>query len=622
MSLMNRCATAIACFGLSCLFAEAQLQTAALAHPAAIHAATPAQKRWAERTLRHLTLEEKIGQMIEVRGIFGYYNEDNPEWKKLIADIQKYHLGAVHLSVNTDGPMLLRTEPYEAAMTTNLLQRESHAKVPLIFSVDFESGASVRLRAIEAFPTAMAFGATGNPAYVEQYAKVVAEESRAIGVGWNFYPVADVQINPENPIINTRSFGEDPAAVSRMVEAYIRGAHAGGMLTTLKHFPGHGDTDTDSHLNLARVNAPLDRLNAVELPPFRAGIQAGSDAVMVAHVAFPALEPDPTKIATTSRKVVTGLLREQLEFHGVVVSDALEMQGLTKLYPGNTSDAAGRAAVDTVKAGQDLVELPSDLDGTYQGLLQAAKSGEIPRSQIDASVRRLLLLKAQVGLGQPGSHLVDLARIPYSLGKPASYALAEEVAEHALTLVRDENHMLPLDSGKEERLLVLLFVSDAHSDDGRMLEREIRKRVPRARVVYVDRRSADLEASGIATLLREARHVVAAVYSVSQPAAAQASTTSASGLTAQGSAGILRNVLELAGDRTLVVSLGSPYSILNFPSERSYLCTYSSSPTSETAAAKALFGEIAIHGKLPITLPGIAPRGSGMDIDIKPQLAQ
>jgi beta-N-acetylhexosaminidase len=598
--------------------AISQLRETRSSQPQMIGPTTRAQERWADRTLRRLTLEEKIGQMIEVRGIMGYYNADDPASRQLIADIRKYHLGAVHLSVNTDGPLLLRTEPYEAAMTTNLLQQESHSKVPLIFSVDFERGPSMRLASIEAFPQPMAFGATHNSAYVEQFAKIVAEESRALGIDWNFYPIADVQINPENPIINTRSFGEDPAEVSSMVAAYIRGSHEGGMLTTLKHFPGHGDTDTDSHLDLARVNAPLQRLHSVELPPFEAGIQAGSDAVMIAHVAFPALEPDPTKIATTSRKVVTGLLREQLGFKGVIVSDAMEMKGLTKLYPADNSNPAGRAAVDAVKAGQDLLELPSDLDGTFNGLVQAVKSGEISRAQIDASVRRLLLVKAKVGLDTPGRHLVDLNQIQYNVGKPSNYALAQEVADHAVTLVRDENHMLPFDRGQNGQVLVVIFVSDAHGDDGRVLEHEIRSRTPGARVIYVDRRSAAVEAEGISALLPNARHVIAAVYSVSQPGPAEVAATSASGLAAQGSAGILRNVLDIAGDRTIVVTLGSPYSILNFPSERSYLCTYSWLPTSERSAAKALFGEIPIHGKLPVTLPGIAKRGDGIDKEVQP----
>ncbi|HEY4354484.1 MAG TPA: glycoside hydrolase family 3 N-terminal domain-containing protein [Acidobacteriaceae bacterium] len=568
-----------------------------------------------EHALKKLTLQEKIGQMIEVRGIMGYYNADDPVFQQLLADIRKYHLGAVHLTVNTDGPLLLRTEPYEAAMTTNLLQQESHGKVPLIFSVDFERGPSMRLSAIEAFPQPMAFGATHNPAYVEQFARIVAEESRAMGIAWNFYPIADVQINPENPIINTRSYGEDPAEVSAMVSAYIRGSHEGGMLTTLKHFPGHGDTDVDSHLALARVNAPIERLNTVELPPFQAGIQAGSDAVMIAHVAFPALEPDPTRIATTSSKVVTGLLRDQLGFKGVVVSDAMEMKGLTKLYPGGQANAAGRAAVDTIKAGQDLLELPSDLDGTFNGVLQAVQSGEIPEAQINASVRRILMVKAQAGLSTRGAHLVDLNDLQHHVGKPSSYALAQEVADHAITLVRDDNHMLPLSREQTGLVLVIAFVSDTHGDEGRVLEREVRSRIPQARMIYVDRRSAALEADAIAALLPKAQRIVAAIYSVSQPGPAEIAATSASGLAAQGSFGILKNILSAAGDRTAVLAMGSPYAILNVPSIRTYLCAYSWLTSSEKSATKALFGEIPIHGKLPVTLPGIAKRGDGIDRD-------
>ncbi len=582
---------------------------------APIKAATKAEERWADKTLKRMTLEEKIGQMIEVRGIMGFYNAEDPEWKQLIDDIRRYHLGAVHLSVKTDGPLLLRTEPYEAAMTTNILQQETHGKVPLIFSADFERGPSMRLSAMEYFPHAMAFGATGNPAYVERWGRIVAEESRALGIAWNFYPVADVQINPKNPIINTRSFGEDPAAVSAMVTAYIRGSHEGGMLTALKHFPGHGDTDTDSHLDVSRVNATMERLNAVELPPFAAGIEAGSDAVMIAHVAFPALEPDPNKISTVSHKVVTGLLRERLGFKGVIVSDALEMKGLTKLYPPGDGNPAGRAAVDAVKAGQDFLELPSDLAGTYNGLLKAVKSGEISRAQVDASVRRLLLVKAKVGLNARGGGLVDMNQVQYHVGKPASYALAQEVADHAVTLVRDDNHMLPLQhEAAAGPLLLLLFVNDVHGEDGRVLERQIRARARDVRVVYVDRRNAALEADAIAATLPDMRRVVAAVYSVPQPGQAGVAQTGVNAAAMRATSGvILQRILDTAGERTAVLALGSPYPILDFPGIRSYVCTFSPVETSERAAAKALFGEIAIHGKLPVTLPDVAKRGEGID---------
>lgn len=578
-----------------------------------IGALTKAQDIWVSRTLRQMTLEDKIGQMIEVRGIMGYYNADDPQFQKLVADIRKYHLGAVHLTVNTDGPLLVRTEPYEAAMTVRRLQQETHSKVPLIFSVDFERGPSMRLSAVEYFPHPMAFGATHNPAYVQKWGKIVAEESRALGIGWNFFPIADVQINPANPIINTRSFGEDPAEVSAMVSAYIKGSHEGGMLTTLKHFPGHGDTDTDSHLQLSRVNAPLTRLNEVELPPFKAGIAAGSDAVMIAHVAFPAIEPDPQKIATTSHKVVTGLLREQMGFQGVIVSDAMEMHGLTALYPSSIANPAGKAAVDAVKAGQDFLELPSDLEGTYNGLLQAVRSGEISRSQIDASVRRLLIVKAKAGFAGK-EQFVDMDQVARHFGKPESYALAQEVAEHAITLVRDDNHMLPMKRGDGRSTLVVLFVSDPHGDDGRMLEQQVRMRMPGTTVVYVDRRSAPVEAESLAAMLPRFAHVIAALYSAPQPGRV-GSQTSMDKVSAGTTGTILQNILDKAGDRTAVLAMGSPYPVLNYPATKTYVCAFSSVYTSEAAMVRALFGEIPIHGKLPVTLPGVARIGEGMDRD-------
>lgn len=592
----------------------AQRKPVASAKPPLPPNTTAAQARWADRTLRSLSLEEKIGQMIEVRGIMGFYNADDPVFQKLVAEIRRYHLGAVHLTVNVDGPLLIRAQPYEAAMTVRRLQQESHSKVPLIFSVDFERGPSMRLSAVEYFPAAMAFGATHRPEYAEQWGRIIAEESRSLGIQWNFFPIADVQINPRNPIINTRSFGEDPEEVSAMVTAYIRGSHAGGMLTTLKHFPGHGDTDTDSHLQLSRVNASLDRLNTVELPPYKAGIAAGSDAVMIAHVAFPAIEPDPNKIATTSHKVVTGLLRDQLGFKGVIVSDALEMQGLTKLYPANSGNPAGHAAVDAVKAGQDFLELPSDLDGTYNGLLQAVRSGEISRQQIDASVRRLLLLKAKSGLDTAAGRNVNINTVDQHIGKPSSYALAQEVAEHAITLVRDDNHLLPLRRDDGRSTLVVLFVSDAHGDDGRALEQAVRTHLPRATVVYVDRRSAPVESDAIAAMLPQFTRVIAAVYTTPQPGQAGSQTS----LDMRTGAGVLQKIVEGAPDRTAVLAMGSPYTILDYPGIRTYACAFSSVATSERAMVRALFGEIPITGKLPVTLPSVAQRGEGIDLPAVP----
>jgi beta-N-acetylhexosaminidase len=603
-------------------------------------------EQWADKMLKKLSLEEKIGQMIQVRGIIGFQNVDSPEHKQLVEAINKYHLGGVLLTVKTDGWLLLRSEPYETAMTANILQKEAKTKVPLIFSADFERGPSMRILASEYFPHAMAFGATHNPQYAERFGKIVAEESRAIGVQWNYFPIADVQINPRNPIINTRSYGEDPNEVAAMTTAYIRGSHAGGMLATSKHFPGHGDTDTDSHRDVSRVNGTLDRINTVELPPFTADIKAGVDAIMVAHVAFPAIEPDPNKVSTISHNVVTGLLRNKLNFNGVIVSDAMEMKGLTKLYPPTMGNPAGRAAVDAINAGQDLLELPSDLDGTFHGILQAVKSGEISKAQIDASVRRILIAKAKVGLNK--GDLVNVEDVQFHVGRPESFALAEEIAEHAVTLVRDDNHLLPLiaastastkpngtkpmapaylhaesagsgqaaNLGAANPLLAILFVDDVHGDNGRMLEKQLRSRIPNAKIVYVENRNAELEADGIVALVPQYQNIIAAVYSVPQPGQVGTANTSVNAMAMKATSGtLLQRILDAAGDRTAIVAMGSPYTILDFPNIKTYLCTFSTVPTSETAAAKALFGEMPIHGKLPVTLPNVANRGEGLDRD-------
>ena len=266
------------------------------------HAGPPhldrAGEKWAEKTVRKLSLEEKVGQifMIWVRAEF--LNVNNPEYLQLRDRMHKYHVGSFAMTVRWEPPFLYRNQPYEAAELLNRLQKES--RLPLLVAADFERGVSMRLYGATTFPHAMSFGAAGKADYAEAFGRITGEEARAIGVHWNFFPDADVNSNPANPIINTRSFGEDPQQVGDLVVAHIRGARASGMLTTVKHFPGHGDTATDSHLSVAQVTGDRARLNSVELAPFRKAIAAGVDSVMVAHVTVPALDPDANRVATTS----------------------------------------------------------------------------------------------------------------------------------------------------------------------------------------------------------------------------------------------------------------------------------------------------------------------------------
>src|SRR5215469_13026988 len=407
-------------------------------HPRPVHLDHEGD-RWARKTLKKLTLEEKVGQMFMIRVLGQFMDLQSPDYLRLRDLIQRYHLGSILLTVPAEGPFLYKTGPYEAAMLINQLQRD--AKVPLIVGADFERGLSMRLNGVTTFPHAMAFGAAGKTEFAAEFGRIVAEESRAIGVEWNFFPVADVNSNPQNPIINTRAFGEDPAQVSDLVAAYIRGSRQQGMLTTAKHFPGHGDTGTDSHLGLAAVNRSREQIEQVDLGPFRSAIAAGVDSVMVAHVTAPALEPDANKVATTSPAIISQLLKHELSFAGLVVTDAMDMGALTRLYPLGAS-AAGHAAVDAVKAGNDMLLLPSDLEGAYNGLLNAVRLGTVPESRIDESVLKVLRAKASVGLNK--ARLVDVNAIASIVARPENIDLAQRIANAAITLVRENGKVLPL----------------------------------------------------------------------------------------------------------------------------------------------------------------------------------
>ncbi len=559
--------------------------------PSPIHV-DKAGHKWADKTLRKMSPEEKVGQLFSIWVKAQFLNDADPIFVQLRDNVAKYHIGSLVMTVPVDGPVLLKSQPDVAAELLNRLQRSS--KLPLIVAADFERGVSMRLNGTTVFPHAMAFTATGKTGNAEAFGRITALEARAIGVHWNFFPDADVNSNPANPIINTRSFGEDPKQVGDFVAAYIRGAHEGGMLVTAKHFPGHGDTATDSHLGLAQVTGDRARLGAVELPPFQRAIEAGVDAVMVAHVTVPALDPEPNRVATTSTPIVTGLLQEEMGFKGIVVTDALDMAGF-----------------------------------------------EISRPRLDQSVRKILELKASLGLNK--ARLVDPGQLSSLIAKPENLAVGQRIADEAITLVRDNGKVIPLQSfgtspGTREaglpyqsltavsnRLVVVIFSDDLRTDSGRMLERQILARVPDARVIYVDARSAAGMKPPVVEAVEAAEHVIAAVYVV--PTAGKAMRGAGGGLTntvamddATGS--LLTAILDRAASRTVVLAMGNPYVVQDFAAIQNYLCAFSNATVSETAAVKAIFGEIPVSGHLPVTIPGIASRGEGLERPAQPRSAR
>jgi len=570
--------------------------------------------KWAEKTLHKLSVEEKIGQVFMIWCRASFLNVESPEYLQWLEDMQKYHVGSFAMSVHVDGPFLLRTEPYEAAELLNRLQKQS--KLPLLFAADFERGVTTRLMGTTNFPHAMAFGADGNIEDAETFGRITAQEARAVGIHWNFFPDADVNSNPANPIINTRSFGEDPKQVGDLVTAYIKGAREAGMLTTVKHFPGHGDTATDSHLGVASVNGDRAHLDSIELPPFRQAIAAGVDSVMVAHVTVPALDPDPNHVATISTAVVSDLLEKQMGFKGLIVTDALDMAGLTHLFANDI----GRAAVEAFKAGNDMLIIPADLSASYESMLKAVRSGEISPERLDHSVLKILKIKGSLGLNK--TRTVDLSAIASAVGKPENITFGQQVANAAITLVRDNGKMLPLKSKgtakgglpymtREEthnQVVAVLFSDDVRTESGRAFGREFRVRIPDARVIYVDPRSAAGMSEEVLKAVDEAETVVASVYVI--PTAGKVGNSVAM---ADATGTLLQQVLDHAAQKTAVVAMGNPYLASDFPRIENYMCTFSNATVSEVAAIKALFGEIAIRGHLPVSIPNVARRGAGLE---------
>lgn len=585
-----------------------------------------AGEKWAEKTLHKLSLEEKVGQLFVIWVPVEFLNVNDPQFLTLRDTIRKYHLGGLTMTVHAEGPFLYKNEPYEAADLLNRLQEAS--RVPLIVSADFERGVAMRLNGTTAFPHAMAFGATGKPEYAEDAGRITAQEARAIGVEWNFFPDADVNSNPANPIINIRSYGSDPGQVGDFVAAYIRGSQEYGMIATAKHFPGHGDTATDSHLGVAKVTGNMARLESVELPPFRKAIAAGVGSIMVAHLSVPALEPNPDRVATTSSAITTGMLKNQLGFKGLIVTDALNMGALTRLYEANI----GREAVDAFKAGNDVLLIPPDLDACYRAMVEAVRSGEIAQSRLDESVLKILKAKASVGLNK--ARLVDISKISNEVGRPQNLMLAQKIADYSITLVRDNGKVLPLKKsgttkpllpymqteGVSNHLVVVVFTDDVRTPAGRTLARQIRFRVPDVNVMYVDAKIAAGMTTEVLNAIQRAQTVVAAVEAAPVPGKmteGEEGTVSSSALPSA-SATLMRQILGRAAGRTVVVALGNPYLASDFTQVQNYMCAFSNEAISENSVARALFGEIAVHGHLPVNIPGIANLGAGIELPGKP----
>jgi beta-glucosidase-like glycosyl hydrolase/CubicO group peptidase (beta-lactamase class C family) len=564
---------------------------APVAEPAA--APTPVATRISravrERLVR-MPLEARVAQMIAVRASGLPQHPESREWKRLVREVRDLKVGSVVLYES------------EVASLPRVIERlQGLAEVPLLASADMERGLAFRVRrGVVPLPYAMAIGATRSEEAARFSGEVTAREARALGLHWALAPVADVNNNPANPVINIRSYGEDPELVARLAAAFIRGARQGGLLTTVKHFPGHGDTAVDSHLQMPTLTADRERLDSVELLPFRKAVAAGVDAVMLGHIAVPSLDPSGSP-ATLSAPVATTLLRRELGFRGLVVTDALEMAGVRK------GTWTGEAAVEAVRAGADVILLPPEADVAIQSLTRAVREGVLAEARIDESVGRILAAKESLGLlrsKRPSPEPLDKA-----VGLPSDVEQALEVARQSITVVRNEGGVLPLRVEEPLRVLHLVLSSDPRTDAAVVMgfpEDELaRRRIPHE-TVYVGPEVSEDKTAEVVGRAAGATHVLASVF-------ARVAAFRGTADMPEGQAALLRR-LQAGTTPLVIVSFGSPYILRQVPAAAVYVCAYGWPETSQRAAVAAILGEHAVQGKLPVTLPGLHDYGDGLDI--------
>ncbi len=590
---------------------------------------TKKEEKWVRDTLKRMPLDEKIGQMFLADAYITFWNRESDQYKQL-----QHHL----VDNKVGGVLIFRSEVWPTAVLTNRWQEL--AKTPLLISADLEMGPGMRFDDTPWWAPNMAVAATGDTKWARLHGEATAKQARAMGINWLYAPAVDVNNNPDNPVINVRSFGEDPMQVSAFAKAFIEGAQAAGALACAKHFPGHGDTATDSHIGLPVVDVSKERLDKLELVPFRAAIDAHVGSIMSAHIALPQIETEvaapvrqlsereaataeftsqteeKTRVTlpgTLSPKVLTGILREELKFNGIIVTDAMNMAALAARY------TPAEAAIRAIKAGADVIIKSPDIDAAIAGVKQAVANGEISEARVNASVERILRAKAALGLNT--RRTVDLNEVDRLVASSEFNNIAQQIADHSITLVRDHQKLLPLK--KESKAYVLSFFDENDSVIAQTKTDEfiknLRAALPALETGAVSRNATDAQ---IAAILAK---IDAGKYDIVFYALAFRAVSGRGSVTLPPVAQRLADELIKRHLTTrlplITISFGNPYMLKAMPDSPSYLLAWSPFPVSQRAAAKAVLGEIEINGKLPVTLPGLYERGSGMKIERKPEAA-
>lgn len=572
----------------------------------------PSDKAWkfADKMLKKMSVEAKVGQLVHVGINAKFANQDSDYYQDLKRDVVENKVGGI---------IIFGAPIYE---TTHLINRmQESAEIPLLISLDAETGIGMRFGDAANFPWNMAVAATGNPEYARKIGVITAREARAIGVQHVYNPVLDVNNNAGNPVINVRSYGEDPAEVARFGVASIEGIQSQGVLATAKHFPGHGDTNVDSHRGLPIIDVSRDRLENLELVPFKKAVEAGVGSIMVAHIGLPQIDPTEIKPlkkairvdaeegaeivaekatvpATLSPVVQTEMLRKEMGFKGLIVTDAMGMSGLT-LYI-NQEDAG----VSAFLAGSDILEKPADTAAMLRGLINAVKSGKISETRLDESVRKILAWKYELGLFK--QKITPIDQIDRIVSSKDVYALADEIGGKAITLVRNDANLVPL---KKDAKVCLLAITNGF--DGSFTYYSLARSLDQMGVKYtaavLQDNSPPEKVAEARKMVAEADVVIAGLYGRVRSGAKNSVGLPDSGVD------ILRGLI--ANDKPVIgISFGNPYILGAFPELKTYLVAYGDMQGLQKAAGRAVFGEQAVTGRLPISLPGLYPRGTGIQL--------
>lgn len=593
--------------------ASAGSSPAAAAKPYSRKASKDALK-WADKELKRMSIDEKIGQLISVGINATFLNQDSEAFKALRHQVVDNHVGGI---------ILFRGPVYESVVLVNRMQEL--AKYPLLISADLEAGAGMRFDDTVNFPWNMAISATGNPDYARRAGELTGREARAMGIQQIYAPVSDVNNNAANPVINVRSYGEDPIDVARFVAAFVEGAQHAGVIATAKHFPGHGDTAIDSHRGLPEIDVTRERLNSIELVPFRAAVDAGVGAVMTGHIGLPlidstAIKPLPRDIKlrpmdtneeseilsngtmpTTLSPIMHGILRNDLHFDGLIVTDAMSMSGLTIYFTQE------EASVRALEAGADQLLKPADPDAAFRGVREAVKSGRLTEQRIDQSARKILAAKYDLGLVQ--QKITSLDAIDREVAGKQATALADEISDHAITLVRNDGKLLPLKLTAASRVFNLAITNgDDRAFIAQPFVAAMSRGGTRMDTVVLDDRSSETDVARAIEKAGRADLVIVSMYGRVRTGQARSVALPEPGTKALNQ--LIEKKAPLVG-----ISFGNPYILMSFPALPTYVVAYGDMPSLQEAVAQALLGQIEVNGRLPISLPGLYPRGAGIQLN-------